>query len=586
MPAASLALLRTPANGQIFGLRNSLTQAQVDGAFAQASKKKSGRTFAITKRQPSEIDGTRYWSSFICFPLTSKPAFLPDADLKEKTFGFLLLIEIRVGDEWFLGVFKQSTSSLAKWLDDLVIPLHRRRLASAFSNYENVRRMSLQRMTVSRYELRAASYEADDLQSSLPRMAATRCAIRSIRFDDQEHGSIAVTVSTSRVQKSGGRCNADRLAQLVLSVAEGVQADRENAFLGTFAQAVAFEELPAGTRPTSILFNWGQLLEDGNLELRPKDPALTRDGTDFKKKILQQHLGDVLDVTLAGDVYRIGRNRGYARGYLRDQKFTPNAILGDKIEVYDAIANESVSLKSWVRENEAYCLTFSDPRYFFAGGALYRRGEFAKEVEMVDECLQVEAALNGATSEKGEPARNATSFPADSIFAVSEDSIYNEREWLCCSDLGDEWADYLCIRDGALLFIHCKGGRLTSGASCFQEVVGQGLKNLGRTRSTPTEFGDKINQLANNQTWGQTHIRRLRDRGRNWPDFRRSVADLFARPDAPREVHLVVTMLSKARFHRDAATTKPPFIQLVWLLTSFINTCREMGAKPVIVCRP
>jgi hypothetical protein len=43
-------------------------------------------------------------------------------------------------------------------------------------------------------------------------------------------------------------------------------------------------------------------------------------------------------------------------------------------------------------------------------------------------------------------------------------------------------------------------------------------------------------------------------------------------------------MLSKADFEGAAATPTPHFIQLIWLLASFINLCREMAAKPVIVC--
>jgi hypothetical protein len=48
-----------------------------------------------------------------------------------------------------------------------------------------------------------------------------------------------------------------------------------------------------------------------------------------------------------------------------------------------------------------------------------------------------------------------------------------------------------------------------------------------------------------------------------------------------------VTMLSRAAFEVAAGTAPPAphFIQLVWLLASFTNSCREMGAKPVIVCR-
>src|ERR1019366_427372 len=89
-------------------------------------------------------------------------------------------------------------------------------------------------MAASKYELRAASYEATDLQSRLPLMAAGRCVIRAIRFQDSAYGSIAVTVSSSRVQRSGGRCAVGELANLVSIVAKETQADKSSLDLSPF----------------------------------------------------------------------------------------------------------------------------------------------------------------------------------------------------------------------------------------------------------------------------------------------------------------------------------------------------------------
>ncbi len=47
-----------------------------------------------------------------------------------------------------------------------------------------------------------------------------------------------------------------------------------------------------------------------------------------------------------------------------------------------------------------------------------------------------------------------------------------------------------------------------------------------------------------------------------------------------------MTMLSKAKFEDAARTTPPYFIQLIWLLSAFINCCREKGARPFIICAP
>lgn len=586
MEHLSLDTLQIPANGQVFALKKELNKAAVEAAFAAASEMASGRTLGKTIREKRAANGTDFWASFICFRLTRRPPFLPHTELEESTYGFLLFLELQVNAEWFVGIFKHDAASLAEWLDARARPLHRGRFTNAFSGDATVRKMSLQRMSGSKHELQKATYEASDLQSSLPMMAAGRCAIRSIRFQDNAIGSIAVTVNTSRVQRSGGRCPIGDLAALVTMVAKQTQADKHHAFLATFAQAVAIGDLPAGTQPTSVLFDWSGIVEADSLELYRKPPAGQELDDQLSKKVLLRILGDTLPVVADGNGWQFGRipNRPRGKFSLTSTTYSVKTILGNQVVVKDVNSDETMPLAKWARDNDAYSITFSQPEYFFSGGALYQRADFAHEVDVVRRCLRAEVPLGAASSEKGKPKKTAVQFPPECIFRIAEDSVYANRAWLCCTDLGDEWADYLCIRGNALLFIHCKGGKQTTGASGFQEVVGQALKNLGRIQSTPLAFQEKLSATKKKKYWSRTKIERLRDAGRAWSDFETALGALLANPDATKEVHIVVTMLSKTTFESAAIAQTPHFIQLVWLLASFINSCREMGARPVIVC--
>jgi len=138
------------------------------------------------------------------------------------------------------------------------------------------------------------------------------------------------------------------------------------------------------------------------------------------------------------------------------------------------------------------------------------------------------------------------------------------------------------------MFIHCKGAKQTTGATAYQEVIVQALENLGRIRSTPLEFESKLKKTQKREYWAGTKIHRLRDEGDTWAEFQEAVLALLRDPNTIREVHLVVTMLSLAKFDAAAGAASPPpyFVQLIWLIASFIDSCREMGAKPVIFCRP
>jgi hypothetical protein len=200
------------------------------------------------------------------------------------------------------------------------------------------------------------------------------------------------------------------------------------------------------------------------------------------------------------------------------------------------------------------------------------------------------AALATVNSEKGKPAPSspaATNFPLNSIFRFVEDVHCNPREFLWCCDLGVEWADYIALQPGRIVFAHCKHGTPTLGATPYQEVVGQALKNLGHVQGLPDAFAAKVKAAANTHTWGNTGIGRLRD-GAGWAAFEGALDQRLRDPNITREVHLVISMLSYTQFNTAAGAEKkrPNFIQLVWLLASFMNSTRELGAKPVIVCRP
>jgi hypothetical protein len=588
MAAPSLDSLRAPANGQILSLKKPLSKAAVEAAFSAAADRASKRVIVKEIRRKRTTADRAFWASLVAFPLGATPSFFPNTPLKEQTYGFLLLIEIETNGKWFLGMFKKNAASLNEWLDARAKHLPRASLTNAFGDGTRVNRLNLQRMTVSQHELRGASYEAADLQTSLPMMAASRCAIRSVRFDDDIYGSVSVTVSTSRVQRSGGRSTVEDLAELVWDVVDETLEAKSNPFLGGFAQAIPLDELPAAATPTSVLFDWSTLLDTDDFELR-RAPTDGNQGAAVNKRLLTRICGETIPLAPDGANWQFRKEVGPVLGTFAATatKFSIRTLLGNRLVVEDVGTEDTMPLARWVREHDAYSITFAQPEYFFGSGALYRRASFASEIDSVRRCLRPEPALGNATSEKGDPAKTDSQFPLNSIFRVVEDAIYPQREWLCCADLGDEWADYLCIRDGRLIFIHCKGGKETTGASSFQEVVGQGLKNLGRIQSTRAEFRAKLAATKNNKFWAGTKIARLRDANGKWSDFEVAIVDLLGNPNAAREVHLVVTMLSKAAFDAAAVTVPPApyFIQLVWLLAAFIDSCREMGAKPVIVCK-
>jgi hypothetical protein len=306
-------------------------------------------------------------------------------------------------------------------------------------------------------------------------------------------------------------------------------------------------------------------------------------------------LGGALDSGKNGAQWDLKVEGGQILGVLKEttRGYKVDRVLHQSAEVRTNNGNgaEKCRLATWLNRNESFRVVFSDPEFFYSGGQLYRRAGFQKDIELVQRIIEARPALNAADSEKGKPAPSAaadTEFPVASIFHIVEDSVLNNSDFLWCSDLGDEWADYISLKDNKIIFAHCKHGKKTTlGASEYQEVLGQALKNLGNVKSTPGEFSKKVKAAANLMTWGSTGIQRLRTQQVTWPDFEAELGKRIESPNFVREVYLVITMLSKAQFDAEAnkAKRKASFNQLVWLLSSFINSCLELGATPKILCK-
>lgn len=152
--------LRAPANFQLYELKKALSRAAIDDAFKLAMRAARGRGIGRAARLRRSLSGETYWASFIAFRVEQETPFLPGSGLIENTFGFVLLIELEHLGRRFLGVFTHETPSLADWLRPRVSAVSRVKFANALTGASTVRRLSVQRMTASSYELQAASYEA------------------------------------------------------------------------------------------------------------------------------------------------------------------------------------------------------------------------------------------------------------------------------------------------------------------------------------------------------------------------------------------------------------------------------------------
>ena len=130
----------------------------------------------------------------------------------------------------------------------------------------------------------------------------------------------------------------------------------------------------------------------------------------------------------------------------------------------------------------------------------------------------------------------------------------------------------------------------TYGASAFHDVVAQALKNIGRTQAQKELFEKKYNAEWNSN-YENTNINRVRG-AQSWNDLETSLDILFSNPNSLKRVVLATPFLSKTKLQQElnklsqGQKCKPHYIQLIWLINTFISSCKDYGVQAHILCNP
>jgi hypothetical protein len=234
---------------------------------------------------------------------------------------------------------------------------------------------------------------------------------------------------------------------------------------------------------------------------------------------------------------------------------------------------------------QPFRLAFSDVTYAYALGQLFR------DHRLLDSRRALLDVLSGTlpstcTVEKSEAGH---CFAAECLFGVVVNCASVGDQFLICDDMGTEWADFVGVStdEHRVTFYHCKGGTVDVGASGLHEVVAQATKNLGYLTASMKELEARSPRW--NGQWKQRPIARLQ-RGASVDDFIGAFAEAVVAPQATRRVVIVTSSLSKTALEQefdnlDQFAPHPEVVHVLWLLSAFVDQCRNVGAVPQIICR-
>jgi hypothetical protein len=172
----------------------------------------------------------------------------------------------------------------------------------------------------------------------------------------------------------------------------------------------------------------------------------------------------------------------------------------------------------------------------------------------------------------------------------------NDFDYFLCDDLIKEWADHIGVSENRIAFFHSKFNTSYASASAFQDIVGQAQKNLGNL--TPQDFQLESkrniwNANYNSKEGVNTAISRVR-KGASVTDIIEQIKQTTKNPYLSKEVYLVLNFISKSdleSFLDDlvngvAFNERNEVIQILWFISSLINSCQELNTEVTIYCRP
>ncbi len=603
--------LRTTQSAYFFKKKVKLTKKAITQVFKDIRKAADTPTNRNVFLHVKQSLGRAHWSA-ISFYFERTPAFLhglPPNYMKERICGFILLVEYRD----YAVLFRSNLDFPSEFKTKYLQRIGDDRLESAIAQ-ENVvfERISLRNMTTSKYALKNKSLEANDLQTVLSSAGASRFVASAYRVRNSGQ-RVTATPSTGRIATRSDRSGYEEMVQYATRYIDRF-LDNQNAplspFIRTFARPINLESMLPTLQPRYIAVDVGSLeevifdeIEGIRLVHGDEEEAevLTKDEVDavvtaLDKNFTIQKIRDEYRITDPDDQHQVGEiNLSKSRISLRKLDIPEiDNIYVEPSHLPDDAEHERVLLKRYVDRKSLFTIVFSDLSIVYLHGALYKDSTLANGDALLRH-VTADAGLNQCVSEKGQFVAGQAAFDANSAFGVVVNSIRDNGEILICDDLGDEWADFLGVnttaRPNTFSFYHAKHGPAGLGASPLHELVSQAIKNLGRLNPTPEEIERKLpgweQAYCNNNI--VTDIQRVIDG--NPAAVYDTINQAISTPDTIRRVYIVTSLLSRNQLVETFAAVQggqsptPHFVQLYWLLTSFIGACNEIGAYAYIICR-
>lgn len=579
-------------NVQFYKLKKSLTKKCIQGTFKEISKERVGNYLLNdAKVNYTTASGNQVVYSIVSYKIEAEPSFLAGTSVKEQKYAYLLLIEC----DDSLAILKKYVDSPEKYISSFIEEFDYEKFCH-FHGDKNpeYERVTMKNMSISNAVIRSRSVEAKRLNGILSSNSSSRSIPSNFRMKVGED-SYTLTPSTSRVSHRDKKSAFDGLIDWVVEIKEEIKVTtNQSEFLRNFASPICLKDIiDLGHQVVAILIDLTEIetkILDGGAVLSKADGSelsgieINRLFNQLKSPILVSgNLLKVKGTTLSGRI-----------SYSKNLITIKNKLL-DSISVTEG-GSESYTLGGYINKEKPFSAVFDSPNYSYYSKSSFEdkhlRNNISSILNIFDDCYD----FSGTLSEKEKPhAANLTRFPIDSLFRKVEDQYCASHNIVICDDMNDEWADHIAIDSDSAIpsisFIHSKFTKKdTYGASAFHDVVSQALKNIGRTQAEKQLFKDKYDNEWH-KNYESTDIRRVTG-AQNWQEIEMALDAVNQNPNSIKKIVLATPFLSKNKLAGElnklalGQKCKPHYVQLIWLINTFISSCKDFGVQAHILCKP
>lgn len=598
--------LRFTECAYFYRLKNgkSISPTDIQQMFINATAGKAIKHYEVDVRRAPSVPGVTYSIRVFKFR-PEKPSFIVRDDdyWKEQKIGYLLFIE-------YLNyvIILRRNASVSKKISEKLENIDYDKLMALKANAgTSFKKLSIQNLDGSDRAMRYKSFEALNLSDNISPLGVNRYFVRTVKGANGGD-NFSLTLYMSRINEfESGLTIGDVCgwAKRKVDEIEGLHGQMQDNLLSSFASPEKYNAIYQNLVPTSLLVFYGHLAslhDDNHAELWRIDSSGRR----------IEQIGDDL---FERYIRRIGKAFTQVNTVVVDKKVHYYVGNGSLIEIRILSSGIKLKCKTWenliitntpngefdgtlqdyFNDHQQFNVYFANHDVVYSNRMLFRDKRLLSSVQQFMKVLQPLPALNTTLYEKHDRGRGSlvglNNWHQRSIFHVVEQQFMGGFTHFICDDCNDEWADHIGISEDKVVFFCSKHKESTDSASDFQDVVGQALKNLGNLAPANSQLTAKVASWSGR--YQTSNMQRMRSGNGTVQDAVNLWNNNKTSPNFERSMCLVVDFLSKQRFENqlNAMVAAYPnninseLFQRLWLLSSFINGCLDMGVKPVVYCK-